>query len=204
MTTKTPEPIDFDALITGGFASTEGRFDFVNRIKASTIVFSDKVREYCILPYPRHPKGCPNFGKNPFCPPKSMERRDIIQKYSEFYLVIAVFDMKKYLELMRARHPDWSDIQLRNVLYWQNSVKNKLKSKILDSGIQFNEVFGSGSGFMQSQSMESAGINVFATLQRNKIGFDLKARERVTLVALLCKHKHRDLFSFVKERAEPE
>lgn len=159
------------------------------RIDPSTILFSEKVRSYCKYPYPMpnptHPDGCPNYGKNPLCPPNSRYRTDILTIYDIFVLVWVRFDISAYTEMMKSRHAGWTTPQLRNSRLWQGTVKKSLRDFISRKFLYIDEVLGAGSGFPGCQSMESAGINVFTTLSRNKISFDKKAKEHVTLVALL-------------------
>ena len=33
-------------------------------------VLDERVRGLCLKPYPLHPRGCPNFGRVPRCPPR--------------------------------------------------------------------------------------------------------------------------------------
>jgi hypothetical protein len=98
---------------------------------------------------------------------------------------------------MLLKHPDWSDRKANCVLYWQSSVKKQLKdfiSKIYDTNPNTSLfLLSCGSGFKnltipQSKiySMEAAGIDVFNTLKRNKIKFELKPENFVLLVNLLC------------------
>ena len=170
----------------------------VTPIDKSTIVFTEDTREWCKLPYPTrdehgkklkkskiaHPNGCDdNYGKCETCPPKTPYRIDILDTYSHFVLVHATFDIQKYIEEMRELHPDWTDKQLRNLLYWQGQLKAKLKDKLKE--LEYDELFGAGSGFMGRPSMEASGIFVFATFQRNGIKFDKNARKFVKMVCLL-------------------
>ena len=157
------------------------------RIEPETIVFSEKVRTYCKYPYPMpnptHPDGCPNYGKNPLCPPNAPYRPEIKERYDTFVIAYVRFDIEKYVELIRPRFPKWSIGQLRNSRLWQPKVKSILKDHV--NTFKPDEILGAGSGFTNCQSMESAGINVFATLVKNKIPFDKKAKKIITLVALL-------------------
>lgn len=161
----------------------------IRPVDKCTIVFSDKVRWYCTMPYPGHPDGCPNYNRNPSCPPMSRKRDDILSRYDQFHLVVASFDIERYVAIMKGLHPDWTAKQLRNVLYWQSSVKKAMKKAIVTSNVVYSEVLGAGSGFWKSQSMESAGIYVFGMLKKNGIDFDVKARKKIKMVALLCGRK---------------
>lgn len=152
-------------------------------IPGSSIVFTRATQKMCTLPYEDHKKGCPNYGKSSLCPPLAKYRDDIINRYNKFILVYAVFDFKKYKELRKQEHVDWSDRQLANVLYWQSSVRKMLKDYVARK--QFDEILGAGN-FGVCQSMEASGIYVFKTLRNNGINdFEIKPKSVVYMVCLL-------------------
>lgn len=155
----------------------------IKEIPKKTITFSEKVQEYCKLPYDGHPKGCINYGKKKTCPPQQPFRKDVLENYSTFVLALASFDFKKYKQEMKKLHPLWSEKQLANVIYWQNSVKTLLKNKLRE--YSFEEIFGAGSGFWGRPSMEAVGINVFHTLKLNGIPFEMKPKDKIVMVALM-------------------
>lgn len=88
-------------------------------------------RNYCKAPYPNHPNGCPNYNVSEQCPPKISLVENIFDLSKDLYFVVEEFDLKTHVESMRLKHPDWSDLQLKNLLYWQNGVRKKLKYKTL-------------------------------------------------------------------------
>jgi hypothetical protein len=59
---------------------------------------------------------------------------------------------------------------------------------------QFDEFFGTGSGMKingkNHYSMEAVGINVFATLKRNNIPFEVKPKKIINLVCLMLFKKN--------------
>lgn len=162
-------------------------------VNKNTVIFSEKTREWCKLPYPGHPRGCPNYGKNEKCPPRSKIRTDILERHESFILAYATFDVTGYVTRMKLVHPDWSDRQLRNSRYWQGSLK-KMLLDFIRTNFDYKEILGAGSGFMNSQSMESAGIDVFATLNRNGITFDRTARKFIIMVSLLIPSNRKRLW----------
>jgi predicted metal-binding protein len=155
---------------------------------------------------PSHPHGCPNFiQRNPLCPPIVSLRSDILEKYNRFTLVYAVFDFQKYKQLMyenaRKEERRITDKQVKCVLYWQGQLKKVLKEYIQLNFYKgkeplFDEMFGAGSGFkfykkdtgniVESPSMEAVGIRVFTTLKRNKISYEIKPKNKILMVTLLC------------------
>ncbi|MBD3212678.1 MAG: hypothetical protein GF311_08715 [Candidatus Lokiarchaeota archaeon] len=169
-------------------------------INKESIIFTTKTRRWCSLPYPNHPNGCPNYNKNSLCPPKAPFLNIIIEEYKHFYLIIGHFNLAKYKKEMLRRHPNWSDRQATCVLYWQGSAKKHTKeyiNKIYEKNTG-NQLFllSSGSGFNSLDieqekiySMEAAGINVFETLKKNNIEFEVKPKDFILIVNLLCSDK---------------
>jgi len=167
------------------------------KINRETVKFTQKTRIWCQLPYPNHPKGCPNYNKNPICPPNAQYMESILNEYFHFYLIYAKFDLKRQRERMFSLHKNWSNKQANCLLYWQNSVKKQLADfiKIIISMNKNSNIFllscGSGFNFTTLNqdiiySMEAAGIDVFKTLKNNGIHFELKPKNKVILTTLLC------------------
>ena len=94
------------------------------RVKRNSIIFTPKTHIWCILPYPGHKNGCPNYDKNPLCPPNIKTMENYLNGYSFFYLIYAIFNIFEYKTYMLNKHPDWSDRKAICLLYWQKSVKN--------------------------------------------------------------------------------
>jgi len=170
------------------------------KVYRNSIIFTDKTHIWCTLPYPNHKKGCPNYNKNPLCPPNAKIMENILDDYSFFYLILANFDMFKYTSNMIRKHPDWSERKARCVLYWQKSVKKLMREYIKNIYIKNHTynlyLFSSGAGEKISSinqdeiySMEAAGINVIQTLKNNKINIETKPKKKVILVNLLCSDK---------------
>lgn len=154
---------------------------------------------WCKLPYRDHKYGCPNYGRD-HCPP----HRELFDPdpYVKFRLVYAEFDFKTYKERMRKKHPDWSERQVANLLYWQGSVKKMLKNRIKTLDKNGLYLLGCGSGFsMKFQrdvpSMEAVGIYVYGLLKQNDIPFEIKPRDKVVLVCLLCYKKVKTIFDYM-------
>lgn len=169
----------------------------VQEISRDTIKFTSKTRLWCQLPYPNHPRGCPNYSNKETCPPKASYKPEILNDYSNFLLVYAIFNLKKQKERMLLKHPNWSQKQASCLLYWQNSVKKILREYINEIYIRNKKkriyLFSSGSGFSSMKlnqgliySMEAIGIDVFNTLRNNYINFELKPYENVILTNLIC------------------
>jgi hypothetical protein len=157
------------------------------RIDPSTLLFTEKTRKWCRLPYPGHRDGCPNHCQACNTPSVEWERR-IKSKHDEFVIVMADFDFQRYKDKRRFEHPAWSERQLGNSRHWQKSIKAILVMYI-HSRYPYYDFLGAGSGIDGKPSMEAAGINVFGTLARNKIPFEKKPVNKVLMVALVMKKK---------------
>lgn len=167
------------------------------RVKRNSIIFTPKTHIWCTLPYPDHKNGCPNYNKNPLCPPNTKIMEKHLENYRVFYLIYAIFNIFEYKNYMLKKHPDWSDRKAKCLLYWQKSIKKLLKKYILDLFLNNNDysfyLFNSGSGgkmnnFKQEKiySMEAAGINVIQTLINNGIEIEVKPIKIIHIVNLLC------------------
>ena len=113
--------------------------------------------KWCLLPYPNHPKGCPNYGKKQICPPFSKPFHEIIEP--PFHIVIESFDLEAQAKKMKKKHPEWSDRQCRNLLYWQKGVVKRLKEKAKKFINSQNE------DFVLLEVPEANGVNVFKTCE---------------------------------------
>ena len=150
------------------------------------VVTSYRVREWCKLPYINHPHGCPNYGNRDICPPDSPLFEDIVK--APYYLIVIRYDLKSHIERMKNKHPNWSERQLRCCLYWQNTAKKMLKSKInrFVKSLDFNYIILDG---INSPSPEATGVNLFTTA--NLVGIKLKTypKDYVYKMAIIGKRK---------------
>ena len=170
-------------------------------IDRNTIPFTD-TGKWCQLPYPNHRKGCPNYGKNPLCPPLLSQDPKILDKWDEFVLIYAVLDFKTYLEQMKTLHPEWSERQLRNPLYWQGSVKKHLRHAVVRECLNYREPFdflGAGSGFKNKPSIEAIGVNVMEMYKLNGIDFETKPETKVVMSCLVMRKKGNKSLADIKE-----
>ena len=88
---------------------------------------------------------------------------------------------------MKKRHPEWSEPQCRNLLYWQKTVNKNLREKA-------KQYLGS----LKEEDMrlievpEATGINVFQTCANAGIYLEKNPGKQVTKIMLIAKHKNRD------------
>ena len=125
-------------------------------IPVKRLVHNPVVRDWCRLPYPRHPKGCPNYGQKDYCPPKCPYITDVLNLKKPIYMVVSEFNLEQHMKNMKKKHPNWSEAQLRNVLYWQGTSKKILKERtvIAQRLIKTNII---------CYLPEAYGVNVYAT-----------------------------------------
>lgn len=130
------------------------------------IIFDKRARDgtWCQLPYPRHPKGCPNF-------PKCIHDRQLdFFTFNKriWYAIIVQFDLEKHATLMKIKHPNWTEIQCRNLLWWQSKVRSELNRSIARIRNEFDLVL---------DIPEAYGINVFSTME--KVGVFLEKQPKI-------------------------
>jgi len=135
-------------------------------IKLDHIVLDNRAREWCRLPYPDHPRGCPNYDYKPTCPPQVCFIEQFIDLTKPVWAIVEPFDLYAHISRLRLTHPDWSERQLKCVLYWQGGV-----NKRLDIGCQemVSEVGG-----VYTICPEAMGVDVIHTIKRT--GLPIKPR----------------------------
>lgn len=135
-------------------------------IELNEIVYDIRARNgaWCMLPYPGHKKGCPNFPK---CPQRYLDFNEI--KAKRWIAILVEFDLKRHMELMKNAHPDWTEQQCRNLLYWQGKVRAALRKGCLE--FSDHNVFGLHRDIIL-EIPEASGINVFETMAKVGITID--------------------------------
>jgi hypothetical protein len=147
-------------------------------VELGGIAFCDAAR-LCRLPYPGHPRGCPNLGRKPGCPPCPSlgERLDLSRPV---YAVVNEFDLAGHILKMRLRHPKWTERQLRNCLYWQPRARKHLRNRVAAFLVQPGH-----EDFAADYSPEAGGVDVTATLRRAGIKLEWPPRTTARQVAFL-------------------
>lgn len=129
----------------------------------------ERTREMCRLPYPGHPKGCPNYGKVARCPPEAPMVGSFIDLDEQHWIVIQEFNLAAWVTLMQDKHPAWTDAQLRNPRLWQSGVKRRLREGV-------EEFINGRRELVYTLVPEAMGVNVFRTLI--PLGVAIKARPK--------------------------
>ena len=145
-------------------------------IRLPELIFDRRARDgtWCKLPYPGHPKGCPNFPKCPANQPNAQRLDDL-----SWHAVIEEFDLKAHAEKMAVKHPEWTERQCRNLLYWQGGVRKRLKEKALRAADLFFDVV--------LEIPEASGINVFETMAHVGIHLRREKPDQIIKVMLIGK-----------------
>ena len=147
-------------------------FDFT----ADSLVVNLDARDWCKIPYPRHPKGCPNYGHKEVCPPTAPIIFDFIDTKLPMRLVAVEFDLAAHIRRMLIRHPRWTEPQTRNVLYWQGSVNKRLRISCERYKIP---------GTVVTLCPEAMGVNVLQTAKNLGIPIESRPKFKVFKIALM-------------------
>jgi len=169
--------------------------------RAFDVVVDGKVRGLCRRRYPGHPKGCPNYGKRPTCPPAAKPIADVISLDLPVWIAWNEYDLAARVEELRAKHPTWSDRQLRCVRYWQGTARKALDLRILAwlnalqqgstgySGCLPNPVHPvypcSPPGLVVVRCPEACGVNVTETMRLVHVELEWPPVKIVRHVALI-------------------
>ena len=137
-----------------------------------------KAREWCKLPYPGHPKGCPEYGQRASCPPAAPLIADLFDLDAPLWLVCIRFDLAAHVLKMQSSHPDWSYRQLKCVLYWQGGVNAVLRQETVKLVSQMPDT-------IYTLYPEAMGINVIATAQDAGLPIETKPVSIVYKISLI-------------------
>lgn len=146
-------------------------------LKRGQLRINYKAREWCRLPYPDHPEGCPNYGnqKHFHCPPNAPLIRDFIDIERRVYLIIVEFDLLTHA--MKYLAKGWSKRQARCCLYWQNTVNKQLDTKC--------QLFKwTHPDMITTRCPEGMGVNVITTAKLAGLPIKAKPKDIVYKIAL--------------------
>jgi len=96
------------------------------KVNLRDIVFDPKVQTYCINPNFK----CPSYGHSWACPPEAPYLEQEVSQYKQFYLIFVKYNLKKYTEKEKAKHPSRSEISIRNAFFMKNLLRNNLEQEI--------------------------------------------------------------------------
>lgn len=128
-------------------------------------VINYRVRGLCSAPYPGHKKGCPNFNKKERCPPKSPKIEQVLDLSQPVWAIYNAFDLGAYVIRMKEKHPNWSERQLYNCLYWQPSARKTLKGEIKKFLLSATYAdFATQGKLTLAGTPEAMGVDITATM----------------------------------------
>lgn len=155
------------------------------QIRSLTDVVIDlRARGWCKLPYPNHPKGCPNFGKRESCPPKASLFNDVVDP--PFTLVGVKFNLGEWVKEMKEKHPKWSDRQARCCLYWQGKVRKRLREECKKITSNDNKIL---------YCPEATGVHVFKTCETIGIKLERNPQDVVWKIAIIGRKRNSSAYS---------
>lgn len=143
-------------------------------VPLNNVIIDLRARVWCKLPYPGHPKGCPNYGKRAKCPPQAPLFADIINP--PYILVGVKFNLEEWANSMKEKHPNWSDRQARCCLYWQGKVRKILREtceSIVDDDM------------VACYIPEAMGVHVFKTCAEVGIKLERNPQKFVWKIAII-------------------
>ena len=146
-------------------------------IPLETVIVDDRARDgtWCAKYYDGHPKGCPNF-------PKCIVPRPHFDTYQgyDWFAIVEPFNLKSHAEKMKAKHPNWSDRQCRNLLYWQNGVRSRLRKKAEKFAIPLM-------GDIILDIPEANGIQLFDTMEKHGLVLERHKPDMIHKIMLVGK-----------------
>lgn len=151
------------------------------------VVVDHSVRGKCTLPYPGHPKGCPNFGKKGCCPPQAPMIERVINLAEPVWLLAVSFDLGAHVLRMGEKHPEWTERQRANLLYWQASVNKALLSSAIHIPV-YDHLCGSPRGLIDKVVVripEACGVDMTATFRNAGIDLEWPPKKTVWKGVLL-------------------
>jgi len=139
------------------------------------ILFKSSWAHYCKLSYPNHPKGCPMFNTRLTCPPQAPHVSKVLDMSQEMWIAYSLFDLKSHKEKMKQLHPQWTERQCQNVLYWQGTSRKQARqiAAALQAALSLD---------IAIECPEGMGVNVYATMAIHKVPLE-KIKE-----LQICRH----------------
>lgn len=132
----------------------------------------------CCTPYHNHPKGCPNFNKRKDCPPFVQSIDQVLDLNKPMMIAGVKFDLGEHVNRMKEAHPEWTEYQTKCCLYWQGSVRKKLKTVV-------EELLRANDKFYAMYSPEAHGVNMTRTMKNIGIELEWPPERWVWKIALL-------------------
>lgn len=146
-------------------------------------IIDSAVQRLCYRPYPRHPKGCPNFGHKSGCPPTAPLLDELFDCSQPVFAIVSEFDLGSHVEMMRAKHPEWTEAQCECVLYWQPRARSVHKADV-------RAFLRAHLGYHGVACPEAMGVNVTQTLSNAGVVLEWPPRRIARQVTLAVRRLH--------------
>jgi hypothetical protein len=85
---------------------------------------------------------------------------------------------------MKKKHPNWTENQCKNLLYWQKGLVKKLK----DEAYEYAENLGSN--YIVLEVPEANGVNVFQTCKNAGVILEKNPQKKIIKVMIIGKKKN--------------
>ncbi len=125
-------------------------------VKLKRLIISKQAGKWCQIPYEGHPRGCPKYGEDKWCPPHAPKAGDHFDLSKPLYFVHSEFDLEADIERRRKMTPGQTERQYRCVLYWQGSSRKQMKERAKEA------IWSLGVNVI-TFCPEGMGVNVYAT-----------------------------------------
>lgn len=149
----------------------------ITRYEVEELIIDYGARKWCLLPYPNHPKGCPNYNKSSECPPNAPLVGDFVDITKKMWFIVIKFDLSSHVAKMKDRHPYWTDKQARCVLYWQNTVRRRLRDACI--------IFATPKQLVYTLIPEAMGVQVIKSAKKLDIPIKTRPIDTVYKIALI-------------------
>ena len=125
-------------------------------IKLNRLIVTGQAGEWCQIPYEGHPKGCPKYGEDKWCPPNAPKIKDYFNLSKPLYFAHSEFDLEADIARRKKMTPGQTERQYRCVLYWQGSSRKQMRERARAAmwTLGVNEII---------ECPEGMGVNVYAT-----------------------------------------
>ena len=141
------------------------------------------VQSLCAMPYPNHPKGCPNFRHKAGCPPGVELFDRVYDLEAPVFVVYNVFDLAAHVAAMRERHPSWTERQLACCLYWQPRARKSLAEEAKRFAREHP-------GLRLDRCPEARGVDVTETMRLAGVELEWPPRNKAIQVILAASPKN--------------
>jgi len=153
----------------------------IQEIDAKLIDYDAKTQNWCLLPYPKHSHGCPNYGKHRSldgiradikprvireCPPSDFLINKIFDFSKPTYIIYNIYPVGKDADNRMKTNTNLKTMaEFYNIRYWQNRARRKIYDEV-------ENFLDNNPDTIVDLCPETHGVNYQTTM--NKIDIKLK------------------------------